>query len=234
MIPVDALTLIATLGLSQEQAKAVAEGFRLVEDATKDECGRAMQERRKADAERQARFRERRNVTSRDITLENVSHVTPEPSRTRAFSVGEEVNNIPHPNATHSSAPKGAERAKRLSDDWIPKDYHRQRAIDLGVSRERFAEIVEEFRNYWMAEGGPKARKLNWDLVFTNRLIDQAKRGQNPRGPPSNAFGTRNGKQSIYEAARARDERINGDHGNDRRESADEIRPLLGRQLPGW
>jgi hypothetical protein len=78
-----------------------------------------------------------------------------------------------------SSAPKGAvdeKRGRRLPADWKPTDHHRLLGKTLGLNQLQFDEVVEEFSNYWHAEAGAKARKIDWDLTFTNRLKDQAKR----------------------------------------------------------
>lgn len=201
MIPVEAITLIVGLGLSQEQAKAVAEGFRLVEIATKEDCERPLEERRRRD-------RERKRLLG--IPRNSEEGVEFHASRTRAFSLAKSLDN-PHPNAAHSSAPKGAERARRLPDDWQPNEIHRKRAGALGISTDWLAEILEEFRNFWLSEGGVKSRKLNWDLTFTNRIIDQAKRGRKGRPPPNVLPLTRNAKPSVHDALKDFQDELHGD-----------------------
>ena len=77
---------------------------------------------------------------------------------------------------TTSSTPKGVGRGSRLADDWSPSDAHRAEADKLRLTAEDLAKIFDEFRNYWLSESGQRARKVDWNLTFLNRLRDQAPR----------------------------------------------------------
>ncbi|WP_420961100.1 hypothetical protein [Brucella sp. IR073] len=70
MIPPTVLMKMATIGLTEEQARAVAEMLSSVEQATKDEVGHAIEARRASDRERKARQRHgmSRDVTGQDVT----------------------------------------------------------------------------------------------------------------------------------------------------------------------
>ena len=82
---------------------------------------------------------------------------------------------------TTSSPKKGA----RLADDWTPS------ADDIGFAAERGFTVQEtsdaaiEFRNYWLAEAGQRARKINWSLTFRNRIIELASRRGRQTGKPN-------------------------------------------------
>ena len=190
MIPSEVFPLIAILGLSQAQAKVVADCFRLVEIATKEEAERPMLERRRKDRERKkpvpvAPFG---SAEIRGNPRNDAEIVGFPPSRTGAFFIGEVVS-LTQSEATLPTALKPAkrnDRGTRLPVDWQPNEGHGHRSAELGISSTRFAQIHEEFRNYWLSEAGQKARKLNWDLTFTNRLIDQSSRGtRNGNGKPT-------------------------------------------------
>ena len=112
---------------------------------------------------------------------------------------GEGKKHYPQPMASPSSAPKGAERAHRLPDDWRPSEARRAEAAKLGLLSETLDVIAEEFRNYWLSEGGPKARKLDWDRTFLNRLRDQAHRRTNHRVNPA-AHKTNTRMDAIIES----------------------------------
>lgn len=176
MIPPSALIQLATLGLTAEQAEAVVNMLEMVERATTQDSGAALEARRLADRTRKQASRDR-GGTSRDRHVMSADKKA-DPPRVRAFSIGEEVRDIP-PSSLRSSAPKGADdakRGKRLSEDWTPNAGHCERADELGITTEQFRDVVTEFRNYWLSESGARARKISWDLTFTNRLNEQAKR----------------------------------------------------------
>ncbi len=79
----------------------------------------------------------------------------------------------------------GVERAtaKRLPADWVPSPediaYCRTERPDLDPSR-----VAESFRDYWHAEGGAKARKVDWSLTWKTWVRNQRGTAQ-ARGSPS-------------------------------------------------
>lgn len=197
MIPQTVLITLATIGLSSEQAETVVGMLQAVEKATAQDCGAAIEARRQADRVRKSRQRSRDNtppVTGQDVISEVV---TP---RLRAFSIGEEEE-LP-PSSLRSSAPKGADdgkRGHRLTEAWTPNAGHWALALSLGLSKQQFDDIATEFKNYWLSESGQRARKLDWDRTFTNRITDRAKhilKGM-----------ITNGKRTVHDAARDLSER---------------------------
>lgn len=198
----DTVKAMLAAGCGADQIAAVVEQL--------DEARRATA--RDGNRQRQANFRAaKRNannaVTGRDRPLRAVTgrdeRDASREASAPAFFIGEEEEVIP-PSSLRSSAPKGAvdvKRGHRLPADWKPNADHAKRAVDLALSADQFADITFEFKNFWHAEAGAKARKINWDLTFTNRLIDQAARRR-----------TQNGKsKSVGEAIREDIRRNGGD-----------------------
>jgi hypothetical protein len=81
-------------------------------------------------------------------------------------------------NSTHANR---SARAHRIPETWEPDETSREYARSLGLDPDRTAR---EFHNYWRAEGGQRARKVNWDLAFRNRC-DQIADGRRPSGAGS-------------------------------------------------
>jgi hypothetical protein len=82
----------------------------------------------------------------------------------------------------------------RLSSDWTPSEAHREQAEALGVNCDNAAE---EFRDFWMPLPGAKARKLDWEATFRNRLREIASRKPKfTNHPKSNDRHTNNSKRS--------------------------------------
>lgn len=102
-----------------------------------------------------------------------------------------------------------AKRASRIPDDWQP----RPEEIAVGVTECGFAEPeiarrAEEFRDYWLAEGGQRARKVDWDRTFRNRLRALADRRGRGHGPPDK-------RAAAAEAEALRDELRGSINGHD-------------------
>jgi hypothetical protein len=110
----------------------------------------------------------------------------------------------PRPHANVWSETRAARRGRRLSEDWVPPQTCNAEAERLGLSSRHLSEITEEFRNYWLAEAGARARKLDWDRTFLNRLRDQAHRFRDRRSSPPPRTNTRLGAilESERDAAR--------------------------------
>jgi hypothetical protein len=108
------------------------------------------------------------------------------------------------PSSLRSSDPQGGDdtekrkNGKRLDPAWTPADVHRTAATKLGLSPQELEGIAEEFRNYWLALPGQKARKLDWGRTFTNRMNEQVARKQQQKG---NGHG-RPQRRSLIEACR--------------------------------
>lgn len=64
--------------------------------------------------------------------------------------------------------------ATRLPDNWTPSDedykFCKTKRPDLEI-----IEVVEQFKDYWMAIPGAKGRKLNWSATWRNWVRNQRK-----------------------------------------------------------
>lgn len=105
-----------------------------------------------------------------------------------------------------ASATAKASRGHRIPEDWTP----RKNEIDFAQSEhdltiQEIADASDEFKDYWLSEAGSKARKLNWDITFRNRIRERAsviKRRRNaPRGKHS---GGNNGEPATLAQELAR------------------------------
>jgi len=60
-------------------------------------------------------------------------------------------------------------RGSRLPDDWEPNPQTIHWGLnELGWRLFQIDSVVQTFRDYWHAEAGQRARKLDWDLTFKN------------------------------------------------------------------
>ncbi len=68
--------------------------------------------------------------------------------------------------AQAAPAPPAKPRGRRIPDDWEPDLELRAYATGRGFTADDTARIAETFRDYWRAEAGAKATKLDWDAAF--------------------------------------------------------------------
>lgn len=186
-------TLIADLicaGVAPELVARVA-----MELAEARAEGAALQARRMSDRERKARQRER-HVTSRDVLGQAVTG----PAALRARVTTELPLEEP---LKEKSIPSGSDTKKkplsrdighRLPDDWRPSDALTAFAAGLGFVGHAFDQAVAEFHDYWRGVPGQRARKLDWDATFRNRLRETTRSQKKGRS-------NEQGKRSIIDAA---------------------------------
>ncbi len=83
---------------------------------------------------------------------------------------------------TPHSPPEG-NRGCRIPEDWQPKPETRAWAkTDFALTDREIEELVVEFRDYWLAEAGQRARKADWGRTFNNRIRAVAARRRKPAG----------------------------------------------------
>lgn len=70
----------------------------------------------------------------------------------------------------HSARARGGGSRFSISAEWQPRDRERQLAVEMGLDADAEAR---EFLAYWLGDG--RAKK-DWDQIFANRLLSQAKR----------------------------------------------------------
>jgi hypothetical protein len=107
----------------------------------------------------------------------------PDPSATRTGPVRHADTNRQEPSGT---VIKASSRGTRLPDDWLPDEKLKAeaRAQYPGVDLET---ATTEFRRFWLAEPDPRGRKLEWPLVWLNRMaqLAQSMRSKTPSSPPA-------------------------------------------------
>lgn len=103
----------------------------------------------------------------------------PFPSDDRSESPSVNPCPTPAPAPTPTPAPSSNEertttaprkRGRRIPDDFAVTDEMRQWAQANGFGHLNLDRITEEFRDYWAAESGQKAVKLDWVKTWRNRL----------------------------------------------------------------
>lgn len=94
--------------------------------------------------------------------------------------------------------------ASRIAEDWEPRPTDRSLAVELGLDAEQFRSETAKFLDYWTAEGGQRARKLNWHAAFRLWLRKAAEYGGGSAGGTGrvNTGGNRQGPPSVVSALR--------------------------------
>lgn len=175
----------------------------------------AIEKRRQADRERQARRRS--HVMSRDVTLQHVTtrDVTADPNGPAPLPphtppITPTPNTIPPVSPDGLPAPEGADdvvaeavdgaegdreadeagkgakapRARRIPADFAESPEALAVCAEMGLTGTEAAEALAEFCDFWMAEGGQRARKLDWPRTLRNRLREVARRRPAARASP--------------------------------------------------
>ena len=87
-----------------------------------------------------------------------------------------------------SSQKKETARGSRLPDDWEPNPQTIDWCLnELGWRPFQIESTVQIFRDYWHAEAGQRARKLDWDKTFKNWCRREGKAKPNGSGNKSMA-----------------------------------------------
>jgi len=83
-------------------------------------------------------------------------------------------------------AGKGAKaaRARRIPADFAESPEALAVCAEMGLTGAAAAEALAEFCDFWMAEGGQRARKLDWPRTLRNRLREMGRRRQGGRASP--------------------------------------------------
>lgn len=76
-------------------------------------------------------------------------------------------------------------RGSRLPPDWQPSEGTQEWARREGVT-DPCGKLLDEFRDFWVAQPGQRGVKLDWDATYRNRLRQVATRQpMSARPPPS-------------------------------------------------
>ncbi|WP_288588714.1 hypothetical protein [uncultured Methylobacterium sp.] len=96
--------------------------------------------------------------------------------------------------------PKAASepRARRLTADFADSPEARAVCAEMGLTDAEADAALAEFCDYWLAEGGAKARKIDWPRTLRNRLREVSRR----RPPPGRPLPRGQPDRSLSPAAR--------------------------------
>jgi hypothetical protein len=190
-LPSDDVLIAARIGMPERLFRAnrdiLLRGWYLASDGRLyhrviTELVERMMDGRKADRDRQKRFREKKNQQlSANVTRDSrVSHGESRVSHGTGTGTGEvlglhspESSSIPSLPTVVCAPPQkrdGAkDTAKRLPNDWaLPKAWGDWAMSQLGMRPEQVRLEAEKFRDYWIAQPGVKGRKLDWPATWRN------------------------------------------------------------------
>lgn len=146
------------------------------------------EQRKAANAERQARWRNARNAgVTQPVTRDACGDVTLRNGPTTTTTNTTTTTTTKEITAPRDAAPTKA-RGTRLSADWSPSEETQGWAREQGVA-DPTGTLLAEFRDYWCSLPGAKGVKLDWDATFRNRVRQVAQRVV-PKGVPRQPLGT--------------------------------------------
>jgi len=149
--------------LIEEGVSAKLVGDVAMELARGEQAQQALDMLRAGNAERQARLRERRGITPRNVT-----------QRDERYARGaKEIPPDPHKKTTTPpKTPKGV-TPQRLPDDFtVPDEWIEWAMTKRGWSRAGAVEEGECFCRYWQAKGGSDASKRSWRKTWENWVVN--------------------------------------------------------------
>lgn len=77
-------------------------------------------------------------------------------------------------------------RARRIPADFADSPEARAVCAEMGLNRVEADAALAEFCDFWLSEGGAKARKLDWPRTLRNRLREVGRRRPAARAAPAN------------------------------------------------
>lgn len=181
--------------------EAVEGGWRFVNWEKWNPSRESVMEKRAAEAERKASWREAKkakkspvpHVSQRDNSVRpngtsaSVPHVSqecpvlPVPDPTRPDPINTVVPAQPELHVVKATPRK---RGTRLEHGWLPsqtsRDWARSKYAHLDLET-----VHEKFCNYWHAKSGRDATKVDWDATWRNWVINEAERIGNSRAAPN-------------------------------------------------
>ncbi|MDR7037378.1 uncharacterized protein YdaU (DUF1376 family) [Methylobacterium sp. BE186] len=89
--------------------------------------------------------------------------------------------------------PADTARARRIPADFAQSPEARAVCAEMGLGEQEADEALAEFCDFWMSEGGQKARKLDWPRTLRNRLREVGRRRPRASPPPA-----RQGRANPY------------------------------------
>ncbi|CAN5575597.1 hypothetical protein BH10PSE14_BH10PSE14_06540 [soil metagenome] len=150
----------------------------------------AIEARRTRDRDRQSA---RRHVTSRDIA--DVVDSPPALNKETSPRPPKEINPTPRVR-TAPALPERVtgQRGQRIDIDWQPGKPLPDAIgkVVAGWPPGRLDEEIAEFRDFWLADAGQRASKMDWDRTWWNRLRAIIKHDQRHERGGQRGNGNRN------------------------------------------
>lgn len=215
MSVVAAIRKLVAQGLSYEQALSAAEIFetdRITNDPT---------ERRRAadrDRKRAKKLSEATIPQNSAESAESAERAESAAPRARVVNTTLPSEEVKNPPETTSQAPKGAKRATRIPDDFVPD---LAVAMAEGFTWPEAEREAAKFVDYFRGAPGQRGVKADWPATWRNWCRKASEMRQTPRGPPQLAT-RRSSIALVHEMARGHrneqpDQQGNGVSGVDAR-----------------
>lgn len=176
MIPAEVIMKLATLGLDEKQAEAVATMLADVEAATLSQAEEGLEKSREKARARWRKWKDNQstNVSQRLQTTANVS------KRLRAHVEDNSSTNNTS-GKKEDTSPPARSRGTRIPDDFSPDI---DAATSEGLSRADAEREARSFVDYWRARPGKEALKMDWPAtwrVWFRRRLETPKSTAPPR-----------------------------------------------------
>lgn len=172
-IPTEVIMKMATIGLSEEQAKAVADMLTAVENATATTYEAAIEAGKEKGRDRWRKWKSTKtNVSKRLQTTANVS---------------QQLTGVEDKTLTSVKVEEKKEskvRACRLPTDFAPDVSW---AVSQGLSPSQADAEAAKFRDYWSSKGA-NATKTDWSATWRNWVRSALERQPTARGSPQPAI----------------------------------------------
>jgi len=151
-------------------------------------CRRMVKDARKAEIARQngknggnpSLRKDRGNYASDNQTGTDGITDVPSKARSQKPEATKESQVVLFPETSERDQPQqrdaAATRGARLKADWRPSADNWTYAIAQGFSETEVERVVEDFRDYWIAQPGQKGVKLDWTATWRRWIRTQAER----------------------------------------------------------
>ena len=106
----------------------------------------------------------------------------------------------PEPDIEKTEAKASSKKTtRRIHEDWEPSPDDIAFAISKNLTEEEIQNEADRFRNYWLSEGGAKARKVDWGRTWQNWVTSPFRSGRAMAGNQNTGrSGQGNGLVGAY------------------------------------
>lgn len=166
--------MIADLVRKLGAAGCTIEQIAVAVEMAEQEVTEKQQKRRRAAADRQARWRDKRHITPVGVTeCDPPQHILP-----------------PQENSEPKKVLRSS-RGTRIPADWTLTNADACFALPL-IGEIRMAEEAAKFRDYWQARAGPGALKVDWGATWRGWIRNAGTKGNGNGRPNGTGVGRPN------------------------------------------